>query len=482
MLGAAGTRAATGGGQGDAVQRQLDTLDLDFDRGMPTAQTAVTLFDTMDFQRATLCYLWGVPLVGSESAQQMLVDNAGAKSGDLVLVAGYRNVSVMLGSNVTTPYVFAYFDLSQRPIVVEYPPGATAGSFVDWWDRPLTDLGISGPDAGKGATFVIVGLQQEVPRDVPPGTRVLRSRTRKVLMFCRGLDTDLQTVETVFAATRVYPYGDSPTRAATPLLRFKQEGTLTGMAHPRGMAYWQCLANALHGESIEDRDRFFAAMLMPLGITVDHAFAPDTRQRGILEKAAQLGEATAKATAFNKRIAGMRYREDSHWESLIPPTYVNAQDVPGGTLFEERTAFFYEVTGTSEAVLSRTPGVGSGYLTAYHDGTGAAFDGGRSYRLRVPANVPAKLFWSITLYDTQTRGLVQNAHHVVDRSSRQELNRNADGSTDIILGPKAVAGLEQNWIPTTPGKSWYTYFRLFGPLEPYFDRSWALPDIERIGR
>ncbi|MDR6413233.1 DUF1214 domain-containing protein [Paraburkholderia terricola] len=461
---------------GDTLKSQISNLK--FDLGLPTPDTVIKLYDTMDFQRACVCYLWATPIVGIESARQMLVDNASARSGDLVLVAGYRDVSMMLGSNVTTPYVFAYFDLSDTPIVVKYPQGVTAGSFVDWWDRPLTDLGVNGPDGGKGASYVLLGPNHDVPRDVPASAHVLRSRTQKVLMFCRGLDAELSKVEAVFSTTRVYPYGRDPTPEPTRLLRFRKEGKLTSMTHPPGIVYWHRLANALHGEPIEDRDRFFAAMLLPLGIATNRTFNPNSRQRDILEIAATLGEATAKATAFNKRIAGMRYRDDTHWEYLIPQSYVNEQDVPKGTLFEERTAFFYEVTGTSEAVLSKTPGVGSGYLTAYYDKHGAAFDGGRVYHLHVPGNVPAKLFWSITLYDTETRCLIQNAQRVVDRSSRQELLKNPDGSIDIVMGPTAPVGVEKNWIPTTPGRSWYTYFRLFGPLDPYFKRTWMLPDIE----
>lgn len=472
-------------GPGDEAARARDAIDtqigpLAFDLGMPTRETAARLYDTLDFQSASLAYLWAIPTVGMESARQMLIDNAGARSGDLVLVAGYRDVSVLLGSNVTTPYVFAYFELTQGPIVIDYPPGATAGSLVDWWDRPLTDLGVAGPDAGKGATFVLVGPGQEATGDVPAGAQVLRSRTNKVLMFCRGLDADLKKVEAVFSATRVRPLRQRAHRAGAGLLRFQPQGALTSMAHPEGLAYWQRLANALQGEPVEDRDRFFAAMLERLGVGAHRPFHPEARQQAILEKASLLGQATAKTIAYKKRIAGMRYRDDAHWEYFIPPLFVNEQDVPNGTLFEERTAFFYEVTGTSGAVLTRTPGVGSAYLAAYYDAKGAAFDGAASYRLRVPPNVPAKLFWSVTLYDTQTRGLIQNAQQIVDRSSRQALQKNADGSIDLVLGPRAPAGFEPNWIPTAPGRSWYVYFRLFGPLEPYFDRSWSLPDIQSL--
>jgi hypothetical protein len=480
LLSSKPTAAGTGQGAGTRAAVDAQAGALEFELGMPTARTVDSLYQALDHQSAVMSYLWAIPIVGMESARQMLVDNAGARSGDFVRVSGYRDVSAMLGSNVTTPYVFAFFDLSRQPLVLHYPPGATAGSLIDWWDRPLCDVGMTGPDAGQGAVFVLLGPGQQAPGELPAGAHLLRSRTFKVLLFCRGLDADLARAETVFSALRVHPPGQRPAASKTRLLRFKPEGELTSMAHPRGLAYWQRLANALRGEPVEDRDRFFAALLAPLGIGADRPFAPDARQQAVLEKAAIVGEATAKAIAFRKRIPGMRYRPDTHWEYLIAPGFDNAQDVPGGTLFEERTAFFYEVTGTSAAVLTRTPGVGAAYLAAYYDAKAAPFDGARSYRLRVPADVPARLFWSVTLYDTQTRGLIRNAQQIVDRSSRQDLAKNADGSVDIVLGPTPAPGLEKNWIPTAPGHSWYVYFRLFGPLAAYFDRTWVLPDIQAL--
>ena len=176
----------------------------------------------------------------------------------------------------------------------------------------------------------------------------------------------------------------------------------------------------------------------------------------------------------------MRYRSDAHWEYLIPPSIVFQQDVPNSTQFDERTGFFFEVMGASDAVMTKTPGLGSAYLSAYHDKDGRALDGGRFYRLRVPPNPPAKLFWSVTLYDVNTRCLIQNEEQIADRSSRHDLVKNGDGSVDIFLGPTAPSGLEKNWIPTIPGKAWFTYFRLFGPLGPYFDRSWPMLDIEPV--
>ena len=451
--------------------------ELEFDLGVPTPDTVTKLYDAMDFQRAVLCYLWAAPIVGMQSVKVALADNGGAGSSDPVLIEGYRDVSTMLGSNVTTPYVLAWLDLAAGPMVLDYPAGATGGALIDWWDRPIADTGGAGIDKGRGAIIVVVGPGQEAPSDVPADAHLLWSRTSNVLLFCRLLESDRAQIERVASALRIYRFGQDG--SATRLLRFRREGALTSMAHPRGLAYWECLAAAVHDEPIEDRDRFFAAMLKPLGIEPGRPFRPDARQAALLAEAAFVGEATAKASSWFKRFPGIRYRDDVHWEYFIPPGYATQQDTADGTRFEERTTFFYEVMGASNSVMTTTPGVGSAYLAVYHDKDGRAFDGAKAYRLRIPPNPPAKLFWSVTLYDIETRGLIQNAQQMADRSSRHDLRRNADGSVDLVFAPVAPEGLEANWIPTAPGRAWYAYLRLFGPLDSYFDRSWPLPDIER---
>ena len=107
-------------------------------------------------------------------------------------------------------------------------------------------------------------------------------------------------------------------------------------------------------------------------------------------------------------------------------------------------------------------------------------DGGKTYRLRVPPDAPVAQFWSFTVYNNETRCFVDTGTNP-DRSSRDNIVKNDDGSVDLYFGPEAPAGKpESNWIKTIPGKGWLTYFRLYGPTQAYFDRSWVLPDIERI--
>jgi hypothetical protein len=280
----------------------------------------------------------------------------------------------------------------------------------------------------------------------------------------------------------IYPWSERdknppPTRMLTPRT---DGGALLNQMIPRGMAYWERLSQSLAGEPGDDRDRFFMAMLKSLGIENGKPFAPDVRQKKILEEGATVGEAMAKTITFRGRLPGLRYRPDATWEYVIAPWFNAEQDVENSTQLEERTDLFYAAWGMSNGSITKTPGVGQTYLASFVDTDGQPFDGAKSYRLRVPANPPAKLFWSVTVYETDTRTLIKNQVQKPDRVSTEGLDKNADGSVDIYLSPTSPTGHENNWIQTVPGRAWFTYLRLYGPLEPYYDRSWILPDIEEL--
>jgi hypothetical protein len=174
----------------------------------------------------------------------------------------------------------------------------------------------------------------------------------------------------------------------------------------------------------------------------------------------------------------MMYRPDAGWH------YALALDADNPDAFwyllDQRAAWFYEAVSASPDMAPKQPGPSSAYLGAYTDKSGDWLDGANYYKLHVPPNAPAKLFWSVTIYDVDTRSLIINEQKIADRSSRMNLEKNADGSTDIYCGPTAPAGFESNWIPTVAGKSWFAYFRLYEPAETYFDKSWPLGDFERI--
>src|SRR6478672_4842737 len=231
-------------------------------------------------------------------------------------------------------------------------------------------------------------------------------------------------------------------------------------------------------EPVEPRDVFFHAMLRPLGLEKTKPFKPDARQTKILTEAAVVGEAMAKANSAERRFAGCKYRADAHWDFALQLDPDNPEDF--WNMLDERASWFYEAVGAGPAMAPRRPGQNSAYLGAYKDKAGEWLDGGSSYRLRVPANAPIRLFWSVTVYDADTRALILNEQKIADRSSRMDLRKNEDGSVDIYCGSKAPAGFEKNWIPTVTGKNWFAYFRFYQPTDGYFDRSWPLPDFEQV--
>ncbi len=456
------------------IDTRIGKFDLEL--GVPTKASAEKLFDDMDFQRACQAYLWALPTVGFEYVLREQRNVLGAKNGDVVIYKGYQNVGRFLTPNVTTPYIIGFMDLSGAgPIILEVPAGAIAGSAMDFWQRPLTDFGVTGPDQGKGGKYVLVGPGQKTPPDLPEEVRVVRSSTFGIGFFYRALDADPAKSEAMEKSIRTYPWSQRDNPRSTKHIKPDAPQTAT---LPRGMEFWEQLAAVINREPVDDRDRFFVAMLRPLGIERGKDFKPDERQRRLLTEGAQVGELMAKANSFDKRFQGSRYRPDAHWDYVIMADPL--QDLPDYSQFDERAAYFYKAVALSKGMVNKTPGVGQAYLGSYRDENGHAFDGGKSYWLQVPPNPPAKQFWSVTVYDAETRGIVQNQQKIADRSSRQELVANADGSVDVYFGPKPPKGFEKNWIPTVEGRSWFTYFRLYAPLEGYFDQSWPLPDIKSV--
>jgi hypothetical protein len=125
-------------------------------------------------------------------------------------------------------------------------------------------------------------------------------------------------------------------------------------------------------------------------------------------------------------------------------------------------------------------GAGQSYLVTFVDASGQRLSRGATYRLSVPGEVPVKQFWSVTIYEHSTCALIRDVSRVSLDSYDQTAKRNADRSMDVYFGSKAPEGMEANWIPTTAGNDWFTYFRLYGPEQRFFDKTWKLSELQPV--
>lgn len=442
----------------------------DFENGYPTAATQEKLFDEMDFQRATQAYIWGLPIVAFAQWQKEHEETFGAASGDIVYYPNLEDKYGLLTANATTPYALSFINLSDTgPIVVDMPDAEVRGAMHSMWQIGLIQM----TEPGR---YVFHAPGTEAP--IVENATVVESSTNSIFFGIRLLAVGEEQQTRDLEGIRIYPLsGGDPSK---PTNVIAVDGREWQGWQPRGLAYFEVLADILLREPVAERDRFFMAMLKPLGIEIGQPFAPDDRQKEILTDAALVGEAMAKANDFfNPRLEQSHYADGSRWE--IATTSPVDQRWEHYDALDGRAAWFYEAVTNDAAMQSQTPGKDQIYLGSYRDADDDWLDGGTNYTLTVPPNVPAAEFWSLTVYDVSTRANIRNDQHVADKSSRMELDQNGDGSVTLYIGPDEPAAGTANWIPTVPGKAWFPYFRFYSPTEAYFDRSWVLPNIEKAG-
>lgn len=444
--------------------------------GYPTADTVSRIFDEIDFQRACQAYLWALPIMSMQQWQAEHRDKFGAGNLDFVDYLTFTDKLGLLTANATTPYIMAFPSMKDTgPLVMEIPAGPTAGGATDFWQRPITDSGQTGPDRGAGGKYLFLGPDDPDMR--PDGYYVFRSPTVNIWMAHRVLEPDPAKATALMNAIRAYPYSqrDNP----PPARHIRPDGRKWSGVQPRGLAYWEGLCKIIADEPVHERDRMIMGMLQPLGIEKGKPFNPDARQKQTLIEAARVGEVMARTIGYEKRIEGARVWPGKRWDLSLFLKETD-QEAPHHTQLDERTTWFYEAVGVSVGMMGRTVGLGQVYLESSKDSEGRWLDGSEHYQLHVPPDAPVAQFWSFTVYDNETRCFVDTGVQP-DRSSRDDLVKNADGSVDLYFGPTEPAGKpHSNWIKTIPGKGWFTYFRLYGPTQPYFDRTWVLPDIVRV--
>jgi hypothetical protein len=462
---------------------QADSVPLSqsgFIGGYPTKQASQKLYDEMDYQRAVQCYIWGTPLVNSVGNYKAITA-VGCKPEAPAMVVIDKPLSpkqiFMTGNDVST-YGISIIDLGKTGTFIVDAPEGVLGGIVDFWQRAVIDIGVG--ETLHGAKLLL--LPPGYNGTVPEGFMVVRCKTDRVFLLARGTPKKGEGPDALvklLGNIGLYPLAQKDSHAPTKVIPIG--GVPVNSDWPKDYRFFESLAVGLSDMRVEPQDKLMYAMIEPLGFAPGKPFKPDDRQRRILTRAADTGAAMMANMAFANRFPGRQIWPDREWEKITfatTPEFETAQR----TELDERAQGWYQLSMNGRYLYSTkpTPGEGTWYTSTFHDASGAFPFGENTYKLHVDAKVPAKAFWSVTIYDNRTRSMIDTDQQRAGRGSLSDLTKNADGSIDLYFAPTAPSGYEKNWIKTISGQGFFAMFRLYGPEEPLFDGTWKLADVEKV--
>ena len=448
-----------------------------FENGYPAGDTAERLFELQKLNRAVEVYTTQIMPVAERALREGLRKFGATRPNQVVVWENLMDAStLLLTANTETVYAIVHLDLNtDGPTVVE-APAHMLGAFQDGLQHYIVDIGPLGPDKGQGGKYLI--LPPGFESQPPTGYFVARSPTYAVTVFMRGFQKEGSTAEAVslIKQLKVYPLGKADTAPAMEFLN--GSGRAIDTLFPDNAGFFDLLAKLVDEEPAESFGPLERSQMQAIGIEKGKPFKPDGKTRALLDEAARLGGAIARANTFASTAPGVFYYPDRKWQQTPEgQTYTFVRD--GIPQIDARDNVYYMAAGNSPGMMEKHIGQGSQYLWTYRDGDGAFLDGAKTYRLHVQSGVPINNFWSVVVYDALSRSELQNGEKLPSISSLAKHVTNADGSVDITFSPDKPAG-EANWIRTVPGRGWFPIFRFYGPEAPFFDKTWKLDDISAV--
>ncbi len=423
--------------------------------------------------KAVTAYELALPIASVQKWHRAFLEEA--EYGDWLFYDEHAQKVPILTANQTTPYTLTYVDLATSPYYIEIPPGRIGGLVLDIYQRPQSDLGILGPDAGQGGKYLLVGPGQAIPDD-HDAQWVIESNCNLVFLGTRIIGADAETTARLRRQHFVYPVGGS--RDGQKYIQSSSEPTWVG-SQATGLQYWRDVFDVLENEPVEGVNRMILTLVRDLGVQKSKGFNPSAEQEEILTAAAIKGDAIAMVNTFSKRSYKYRHWPDRQWRYILNQTEL---DLMHADYYEakEIASYTYEAFSTSIGMVAPTRDQGSKYLGVYVDANEEWLDGSNLYEFLVPANAPARDFWSIAIYNNKYRNLIANHEGNAVINSKMDLKVEDDGSIKVYVGPTAPAGYEKNWVQSNVGEGFFAYLRLYGPTEAYYDKSWKMADARKI--
>jgi len=382
--------------------------------------------------------------------------------------------------NNQTPYATVFLSTKDGPMVLDIPPASKRtvifGSATNVWQVPVVDIGMAGSDQGKGGKYLF--LPPGYKGKVPEGYIVVPMNLYAIYIALRCIplgDTSFAEAAEYSKNIKSYPLSQANNSPRGHYVDMADRHVPTLPVYD--LSFFAAITELLNGEPLLERDKVMGGMLAYLGIEKGKPFAPEGRVKQALLQAAKDGYAYLEYMFETPGFSMETYWQGVQWQGVKPPS-------EDGFVFDEGEYLLLDARGSLfhwATFFPRRLGKASAYFLALRDANGKLLSGKQNYKLNVPADVPARDFWSVIAYNKKTKAFIYNNSNIVGLSSydKSRLKINDNGSIDLYFSEKSPTGLKSNWIPTA-GEDFFLIFRFYGPLKPVFDKSFVLPDVEEI--
>ncbi len=504
----------------ETIDSKIGRLDLP--NGFPTDSTAQKLEDELLYIHGVSAYMNSIQAVSLWAIRKGFAE-AGVNDNEFLVSPQMMDGNALfLTANMDTYYFWGNINLENGPMVVETPPNVL-GIFDDYWFNWISDFGLPGPDRGQGGKYLLV--PQWYDGSLPEGEYTIkRSKTNLVTMIGRAFlleNSPQQAIDDVKNFLKVYPYAEgglgtsigSYLNGETPLGKLAEakspklvdaSGKHINTLPPSDFTHFEMLNELVQYHPVTAMDPEIAGQLAAIGIIKGEKFNPDARTRAILEQSIKVGNAASRTGSMgafpNDKFR--YYDENSAWWNplfdggylfMTPPPEIDAKGRvkpypnKGARKLNARSGFFYLATGITPAMVMRLTNIGSQYIVAGVDATGNPLDGSKTYKLELPAKIPAARFWSTTVYDNQTRSIVQTDQRYPRAGSQSfptpAAKPNKNGSITLFFGPNKPTGVfEGNFVQTDPNRGWFQILRFYSPTKGFFNKSWRPGEVELVNK